>query len=58
LSVAGTRLLKGFLFGAPSVDLLVYTGATLIFLLIGIAACYLPARRAMAIDAMEALRTE
>ncbi len=58
LSVAGGRLLKGLLFGAPSVDPLVYMGATLIFLLIGLAACYLPARRAVRIDAMEALRYE
>jgi hypothetical protein len=58
LSVAGGRLLKGLLFGAPSVDPLVYAGATLIFLLIGLAACYVPARRAVRIDAMEALRYE
>jgi putative ABC transport system permease protein len=58
LSVAGGRLLRGLLFGAPSVDPLVYSGATLIFLVIGLAACYLPARRAVRIDAMEALRYE
>ena len=58
LSIAAGRLAKGFLFGAPSIDLFVYTGATLIFLVTGLAACCLPARRAVAIDAMEALRVD
>jgi ABC-type antimicrobial peptide transport system permease subunit len=58
LSVAGGRLLRGVLFGAPSVDPLVYAGATVLFLAVGLAACYLPARRAVRIDAMEALRYE
>jgi putative ABC transport system permease protein len=58
LSVAGGRLLSVVLFGAPSVDPLVYAGATLLFLIIGLAACYLPTRRAVRIDATEALRYE
>ena len=58
LSIAAGRLAKSFLFGAPSVDLFVYAGATLIFLVTGLAACCLPARRAVAIDAMEALRVD
>jgi predicted permease len=58
LSIAAGRLAKSVLFGAPSVDPLVYAGATLIFLVIGLAACSVPARRAIAIDAMEALRVE
>jgi len=58
LALAAGRLVTGFLFGAPSVDPLVYAGATLIFLVIGLAACCVPARRAVAIDAMEALRVD
>jgi predicted permease len=56
LALAGGRLLKSLLFGAPSVDPLVYAGATLIFVVTGLAACWLPARRAVAINATEALR--
>jgi len=39
--------------GACQVDPLVYVGATLIFVATGLAACCLPARRAVAIDATE-----
>jgi hypothetical protein len=58
LSLAGGRLLRGLLSGAPSIDPLVYAGATLLFLVIGLAACYVPTRRAVRIDAMDALRNE
>jgi ABC-type antimicrobial peptide transport system permease subunit len=58
LAAAGSRLFTRLLFGVPPVDLVSFGGATLLFVLIGLVACYVPARRATRIDAMEALRYE
>jgi predicted permease len=58
LAAAGSRLLTRLLFGVPPLDPITFGGATLLFIIIGLAACYLPARRATRIDAMEALRYE
>jgi len=52
------KLLSGARFGAPQPDALMFTGAAAIFALIGLMACYVPARRATRISAMEALRYE
>jgi putative ABC transport system permease protein len=46
------------LFGLPTLDPLTFGGAALLFALIGLLACYIPARRATQVDAMEALRYE
>jgi predicted permease len=58
LAAAGSRLLTRLLFGVPPLDPVTFGGATLLFVIIGLAACYVPARRATRIDAMEALRYE
>lgn len=52
------RLLWSFLFGVAPYDPLSFCGAGLLPLLIAILAGYLPARRAMRIDPMAALRRE
>jgi len=52
------RLLRSMLFGLPTLDPLTFAGAVLLFALIGLLACYIPARRATQVDAMEALRYE
>ncbi|MDP9322486.1 MAG: hypothetical protein M3P13_02530 [Acidobacteriota bacterium] len=44
--------------GVPPLDPMTFGGATLLFVMIGLAAYYVPARRATRIDAMEALRYE
>ena len=58
LAAAASRLLTRLLFGVPPLDPVTFGGATLLFAIIGLAACYVPARRATRIDAMEALRYE
>ena len=58
LAAAGSRLLTRLLFGVPPLDPVTFGGATVLFAVIGLAACYVPARRATRIDATEALRHE
>ena len=56
-AVAG-RVLARLLFGLPPLDPLTFGGATLLFAAIGLAACYVPIRRATRISPVEALRYE
>jgi putative ABC transport system permease protein len=58
LAAAGSRLLQRLLFGVPPLDPVTFGGAAVLFAVIGLAACYVPARRATRIDATEALRYE
>jgi predicted permease len=56
VAAAMSRVLAGFLFGIPPIDPLTFTGTAVLFAAIGLAASYVPARRAIRIDAIEALR--
>jgi len=56
-AAATSGLLARLLFGLPRIDLITFGGAA-VFAVTGLAACYVPARRAIQIDAMEALRYE
>jgi ABC-type antimicrobial peptide transport system permease subunit len=58
IAAAGSRVLGRLLFGLPPLDPLTFGGATLLFAAIGLAACYLPIRRATHISPVEALRYE
>ncbi|MGE5246292.1 MAG: ABC transporter permease [Betaproteobacteria bacterium] len=58
IAAAGARLLGSLLFGVPALDPVTFGGAVLLFAAVGLAACYVPTRRAVAIEAMEALRYE
>jgi predicted permease len=58
LAAAGSGMLTRLLFGVPPIDPVTFGGATLLFAIIGLAACYVPARRAARVDAMVALRYE
>jgi len=53
-----TRLLKTFVFGISALDPLVLIVAAVVVLLLALAASLLPARRAAAINPMQALRAE
>jgi ABC-type antimicrobial peptide transport system permease subunit len=51
-----TRLIASQLYGVPSSDPLTFTAATLALTVIAAGACFAPARRAMRIDPLIALR--
>jgi putative ABC transport system permease protein len=57
-AVALTRLLSGLLFGVEAFDLSTFTTISLLLVFVSLLACYLPARRAMRIDPLRALRYE
>lgn len=57
-SLALTRLLKTHLFDISSTDMTTYLGVSLLLTLVALAACFIPAFRAMRVNPMEALRNE
>jgi putative ABC transport system permease protein len=51
-----TRLLSSMLFGVKAIDLVTFLSAAALFLMVALAASYIPARRAAGIEPMAALR--
>ena len=58
LAVGASRLLRGVLYGLSAIDAVSFAGASLLFLVIALAASWLPSRRAMRIDPLVALRDQ
>ena len=58
VAVAATRLVQGLLFNTSATDPVIYASLALLLLTMAAVACYVPARRAMRVDPMSALRSE
>lgn len=58
LAAVAARLLGRLLFGIPPADPITFAGTIALFAVVGLAASYIPVRRALAIDPTRALRSE
>jgi ABC-type antimicrobial peptide transport system permease subunit len=57
-ALAGTRLLRGFVFGVTTADPATYLAVAALLGVVSLAACAVPAWRAARVDPLRALRSE
>lgn len=57
-ALASTRMIARFLYGVGAADTITFILAALLLIVISLAACYIPARKAMNVEPMLALRCE
>jgi putative ABC transport system permease protein len=55
-ALAASRIVESMLFGVARTDPTTYAATTALLLMIAAAACYIPARRALRVDPIVALR--
>lgn len=58
VAAAATRLVQGLLFNTSATEPAIYLSLSALLLAMAVLACYVPARRAMRVDPMTALRSE
>jgi len=58
LAFVFTRLMTSLLFGVTTTDLPTFASVTILLFAVGLAACYIPARRATRVDPIQTLRYE
>jgi predicted permease len=57
-AIGSMRLLQGLLYGVSPTDPFVFVGVSITILLVATVACCVPARRALSVDPLQALRNE